>query len=232
MKNYLVIGGSSGIGAAIVQQLSREGHRVLASYFKNVRESENSNIIYFPLDVTNPAAWVLPIPETLDGLVYCPGSVFLKPFHRVPPEQFTADFELQVNGAIRALQYCLPALKASGNASIVLFSTVAVQAGFNFHSAVSTSKGAIEGLTRALAAEWAPDIRVNAIAPSLTDTQLAAKLLSSEEKKSGHAQRHPLKKIGTPEIISEAACYLLSDRSNWVTGQILAVDGGMSSIRG
>jgi len=125
----------------------------------------------------------------------------------------------------------LPRLKKSENASIVLFSTVAVQTGFNFHSQVAVSKGAIEGLSRSLAAEFAPKIRVNAIAPSLTDTGLASKLLSSEEKKQANAERHPLKKIGTPKDIAEMAVFLLSEKANWITGQILHVDGGMSSIK-
>ena len=125
----------------------------------------------------------------------------------------------------------LPNLKRSSNPSLILFSTVAVQAGFNFHSLVSSSKGAIEGLTKALAAEFAPKIRVNCIAPSITDTPLAASLLNSEEKKLINAQRHPLKKIGTPEDVASLATFLLSENSSWITGQILHVDGGISTLR-
>lgn len=108
---------------------------------------------------------------------------------------------------------------------------MAVQTGFPFHAQVAVSKGAIEGLTRALAAEWAPNIRVNAVAPSLTDTPLAAKYLSSEEKVQANAQRHPLKKLGSPLDIAQMAAFLLSEQSAWMTGQILHVDGGMSSVK-
>lgn len=135
--------------------------------------------------------------------LYCPGSIQLKPFARIKAEDFAQDFQLQVIGAIRVIQQVLPILKASPQASIVLFSTVAVQTGFTFHTQVATSKGAIEGLTKALAAELAPKIRVNCIAPSITDTPLAGTLLSTPEKKEANAQRHPLKKIGAPEDIAE-----------------------------
>ena len=171
------------------------------------------------------------LPDQLDGIAYCPGSINLKPFARIKPEDFQADFSLQVVGAIKVLQAIAPRLKTSENASVVFFSTVAVRLGFNFHSQVSASKGAIEGLTRSLAAEWAPQIRVNCIAPSITDTPLASKLLGTDEKKEANAQRHPLKKIGTPEDIAAMAAFLLSDQSSWMTGQILNLDGGLSSIK-
>jgi NAD(P)-dependent dehydrogenase (short-subunit alcohol dehydrogenase family) len=169
------------------------------------------------------------VPDTLDGLVYCPGSINLRPFVRIKPEQFIEDYNLQVMGAVKTFQAVIPRLKKSKGA-IVMYSTVAVQTGFNFHSMVAASKGAIEGITRSLAAELAPDIRVNAIAPSITDTPLAAKLLSSEDKKEANAQLHPLKKIGLPEDIAEMAAFMLSDKSSWITGQIIPVDGGKSSI--
>jgi NAD(P)-dependent dehydrogenase (short-subunit alcohol dehydrogenase family) len=138
---------------------------------------------------------------------------------------------LQVGGAIKVIQAVLPALKNSGNASIILFSTVAVQLGLNFHTQVSVSKGAIEGLTKALSAELAPSIRVNCIAPSLTDTPLAASLLNTEQKVEANALRHPLKRIGKVNDISEMACFLLSNKSSWITGQVMHVDGGMSAIK-
>ena len=125
----------------------------------------------------------------------------------------------------------LPRLKKSGNASIVLFSTVAVQSGLPFHTQVAASKGALEGLTKALAAELAPTIRVNCIAPSLTDTPLAASLLNTEQKKEAIALRHPLKRIGTAGDIANMASFLLSPKASWITGQILHVDGGMSSLK-
>ena len=231
MKNYLIVGGSSGIGAAITDILSEGGDTVFATYNTNASNSDSEKVNYHFLDVMAGDFELDFLPETIDGLAYCPGSINLKPFARIKPEEFSADFNLQVNGAISVIQKVLPRLKKSENASIVLFSTVAVQTGFNFHSQVAVSKGAIEGLTRSLAAEFAPKIRINAIAPSLTDTRLASKLLSSEEKKEANAERHPLKKIGSPRDIAEMAVFLLSDKANWITGQILHVDGGMSSIK-
>ena len=172
------------------------------------------------------------LPEELSGLVYCPGSISLRPFERIKPADFEADFKLQVVGAVKLIQMVLPRLKKAANASIVLFSTVAVQTGLPFHTQIAASKGAIEGLTKALAAELAPKIRVNCIAPSLTDTPLAASLLNTEQKVEANAQRHPLKRIGTAADIANMAGFLLSEKTSWITGQILHVDGGMSAIKG
>lgn len=231
MKQYLVIGGSSGIGKAIVNQLAEAGNRVYATYHTQTDFVESEQVSYHPYEVGKSELIFDFLPEVLDGFVYCPGSINLMPFARIKAQDFKNDFDLQVVGAIETLQHVLPKLKKAERASIIFFSTVAVQTGFNFHTQVAVSKGAIEGLTRSLAAELAPKIRVNAIAPSLTDTKLASKLLSSEEKKEANAQRHPLKQIGQPEDIAEMACFLLSDKSKWITGQILALDGGMSSIK-
>ena len=231
MNNYLIIGGSSGIGKALVQQLVAAGHQVFATYNQHPVTESIPNVRYAHLDVMADTLALDFLPETLHGIAYCPGSINLKPFHRLKPAAFEEDYKLQVVGAIKVLQGALPKLKAAGKASVVFFSTVAVQLGFNFHTQVAASKGAIEGLTRSLAAELAPSIRVNAIAPSLTDTPLAAKLLSTDEKKEANAQRHPLKKIGTPEDIASMATFLLTDQSSWMSGQVLKVDGGMSSIK-
>ncbi|WP_245652234.1 SDR family NAD(P)-dependent oxidoreductase [Rufibacter tibetensis] len=216
----------------MVHLLSKEENRIYATYNQHPVQAEASGTEYHFLDVLAEELDLSFLPEVLDGFVYCPGSINLVPFHRIKPSDFLADFQLQVNGAIKILQAILPKLKAAGTASIVFFSTVAVQTGFIFHSQVAVSKGAIEGLTRALSAEFAPSIRVNAIAPSLTDTPLAAKYLNTEEKIQANAQRHPLKKLGTPQDIAEMAAFLLSEKSAWMTGQILHVDGGVSSIRG
>jgi len=230
MKNYLIIGGSSGIGKALTEQLAIEGY-VYSTFNKNETESNIPNVNYYHLDVTSSEIELNNLPEEIHGLAYCPGSINLMPFKRIKPAQFAEDFELQVNGAIKVIQKVLPNLKAAGNSSILLFSTIAVQTGFNFHAQVAASKGAIEGLTRSLAAEFAPTIRVNAIAPSLTDTPLASKLLSTDEKKEANAQRHPLKSIGSAENIAELGVFLLSEKSKWITGQIIHADGGMSSIK-
>lgn len=230
MKNYLIIGGSSGIGEAITKELSQNGNSVYASYKNNEKKSD-INLQYFYLDVLNTEQDFSFLPDTIDGLVYCPGAILLKPFARISPEDFIQDYQLQVIGAIKIIQQVLPHLKKSNAASIVLFSTVAVQTGFNFHSVVAASKGAIEGLTKALAAELAPKIRVNCIAPSITNTNLASILLNTEEKIEANAQRHPLKRIGNPIDLANLACFLLSDLSSWITGQIIHADGGMSSIK-
>ena len=231
MKNYVIIGGSSGIGLQLTKQLAEAGNQVVATFNQTTASFQHQNVSYHALNVMEAENEFDFLPETIDGLVYCPGSINLKPFHRIKPEQFTEDFELQVGGAIKVIQKALPKLKAAENSSILFYSTVAVQTGFNFHAQVAASKGAIEGLTRALSAEFAPSIRVNCIAPSLTDTPLAAKLLSSDEKKEANAQRHPMKKIGTAEDIAEMSAFLLSEKSKWITGQIFHIDGGMSVIK-
>jgi len=231
MKNYLIIGASSGIGQALAHQLMKTGNQVYATYFKQEKQSQ-TNLHYFRYNAVEDTIDLSQLPDTLDGLVYCPGSINLKPFHRFNESDFVEDFRLQVTGAIRVIQQVLHLLKQSTEpSSILLFSTVAVQQGLNFHAQVSTSKGAIEGLTRALAAELAPKIRVNAIAPSLTDTPLASRLLNSDEKKSKHAQNNPLHSIGKAENLAEVASFLLSSQSKWITGQIHHVDGGFSTIK-
>jgi NAD(P)-dependent dehydrogenase (short-subunit alcohol dehydrogenase family) len=230
MKNIVVIGGASGIGKAILHGIEKSENRVFATYRSSGVFSEE-NVSFHHLDVESTEMDFSYLPEKIDGLVYCPGNIHLAPFHRIKPVDFLNDYTLQVVGAIQVIQAILPRLKAAETSSIVLFSTVAVQTGFNFHSQVAASKGAIEGLTRALAAEFAPTIRVNAIAPSITNTPLASKFLSSPEKIQANAERHPLKKIGNAEDLAEMALFLLSNKAAWITGQIMHVDGGISVIR-
>jgi NAD(P)-dependent dehydrogenase (short-subunit alcohol dehydrogenase family) len=229
MKNYLVVGGSSGIGKAITDMLAEQGNQVFATFNQHPIDPKDG-ITPIQVNVLGEIPELDLLPDSLDGFVYCPGSILLRPFARIKPESFQSDFELQVMGAIKILQQVLPRLKKATQTSVVFFSTVAVQKGFNFHTQIAVSKGAIEGLTRSLAAEFAPVIRVNAIAPSLTNTPLASNLLSTDEKREANAQRHPLKKIGSPKDIADAALFLLSDKSSWITGQIIHVDGGMSSV--
>lgn len=229
MSTILIIGGSSGIGLASAELLKNKNHTVFATF--NNSDSRISGVSYFHLDVNNENWDLSSLPEVIDGLVFCPGKINLKPFARIKPEDFLADYQVQVLGAIKAIQLLLPKLKKSSSASIVLFSTVAVQTGFSFHSIVSSSKGAIEGLTRALAAELSPNVRINCIAPSITDTPLAATLLNTPEKKEANAQRHPLKKVGEAKDIANAVAFLLSDDSAWMTGQIMHIDGGISNLK-
>ena len=230
MKNYLIIGASSGIGESIAFQLS-QSNKVFGTYCKNRPTISHQNISYNFLNVLDENYDLNFLPDTLDGLIYCPGAINLKPFARINPNDFVEDYKLQVLGAVKIIQQCLPKLKNVESASIVLFSTVAVQTGFNFHSIVSSSKGAIEGLTKALSAELAPKIRVNCVAPSITQTPLASAILNTQEKIEANAQRHPLKKVGTAQDIANAAVFLLTEQSAWVTGQIFHIDGGMSTIK-
>jgi len=231
MPTYLIIGASSGIGKKLTENLVSSGNKVIATYFKNKPETYSELAEYHYLNVLDENNAHDFLPDTLDGLVYCTGSINLRPFERIKPDDFVTDFNLQVTGAIKIIQAAMPRMKKAGNASIVLFSTVAVQTGFPFHTQVSASKGAIEGLTRALAAEFAPKIRVNCIAPSLTDTPLAASMLNTDQKREANALRHPLKKTGTPANIADMAEFLLSEKGSWISGQILHVDGGMSSLK-
>ena len=231
MANYLIIGASSGIGKKLAEQLSSAGHNVFGTYFKNEIQSDNALLAYYPLNVLDETITLDFLPETLAGVIYCPGSINLKPFERIKAADFISDYNLQVAGAIKVIQAVASKLKATENASIILFSTVAVQMGLPFHTQVAASKGAIEGLTKALAAEYAPKIRVNCIAPSLTDSPLAASLLNSDQKREANALRHPMKRIGTTEDIAFMAEFLLSPKASWITGQIMHVDGGMSGIK-
>ncbi len=227
-RTFLIIGGNSGIGFATARLLKLQGNNVIAAA-RTAGPLEEIGIPVQPFDATNPAP--LDLPPTLDGLIYFPGSITLKPFHRLTAQDFLHDFQVNFLGAVSALQAALPALKASSSASIVLFSTIAASQGMPFHASIAAAKGAIEGITLSLAAELAPKIRVNAIAPSLTDTPLAGSLLNSETKREAAAKRHPLQRVGDPEDVAHLVSFLLSDLSKSFTGQILRPDGGLSSIR-
>ena len=223
-RNVVIIGGNSGIGKSVVEKLETQGANVFAF--------SKSGSFGKRLDITEDFEIIEGLPERIDGLVYCPGTINLKPFHRFTIEDFKYDYEVNVLGAVRVLQACMKGLKKSGSASVIFYSTVAVSIGLGFHSSISSAKGAVEGLAKSLAAEWAPSkIRVNVIAPSLTDTPLASNLLGNDEKKEASNRRHPLGRYGQPEDIAFPTIFLLSEESSWMTGQVLHLDGGISSIK-
>ncbi len=226
-KNILLIGGSSGIGLSLVNQISLD-HNVYVACRSNNSLPENVNYINY--DVLNDELDSSSLPETIDSFIYLPGSINLRPFKSLSIESFKEDLEINFIGLIKSLKSVLKNLTTSNSASIVLFSTVAVQRGMPFHSSVSSSKGAIEGLAKSLAAELSPKIRVNVIAPSLVNTPLANRFLNNDLKIEKSANRHPLKRIGSASDIANLTDYLISDKSSWITGQIIAVDGGLSTI--
>ena len=231
-KNILLVGASSGIGLASATLLHGLGARLFTASRHLSPELAALGPTHFAYDATQPDPAALEqLPDTLHGVVYCPGSIKLRPFERIPAADFRADFELNVMGAVTLLQAVKKRLKkAEGGASVVLFSTVA--AGMSFHASIATVKAAVEGLTRALAAEYAPaGIRVNCVAPSLTDTPLAAALLNSPEKAEAGARRHPLQRIGQPQDLAYMVSFLLSDHSSFITGQTMRVDGGLGQLK-
>lgn len=228
MKNILLIGGSYGIGLAIAKELQFENNVYIASRSnENLADVKATHIAF---DATTDTIDTSQLPTVIDGLVYCPGSINLRPFKGLKPESFETDLQINFLSLVKVIQSVLPNLLASEQASIVAFSSVAATMGMPFHTSVAASKGAIEGFAKALAAEYAPKIRVNVIAPSLTDTPLADKFLNNETKQEKSAERHPLKRFGKPEDSAQMATFLLSDKSSWISGQIFHVDGGMSSL--
>ena len=225
-KNILLIGGSSGIGLATAKLLTESHEVYIAS--RSSDSLTGLDIHHLPFDVTTDDLSTLDLPAELSGLVYCPGSINLRPFKGLKPEAFEADFQINVMGFVKSLQAVLP--KLTTNSSVVLYSTVAVKVGMPFHASVAASKGALEGLGKSLAAELAPKTRVNIIAPSITNTPLADRFLNNEAKMEKSAQRHPLKRVGEASDIAAMTRFLLSDDSSWMTDQILGLDGGMSTL--
>jgi NAD(P)-dependent dehydrogenase (short-subunit alcohol dehydrogenase family) len=224
MRNAVIVGATSGIGKATARLLESEGWKI----YSISRSVENHLGIAW--DVSNDLPDLSQIPSEVHALVYCPGTINLKPFKRLTTNDFLTDFEINVLGAVRIIQGLESRLKA-GNGSVVLFSTVAVGQGMSFHASVTAAKGAVEGLCRSLAAEYAPSVRFNCIAPSLTDTPLADKLLNSEAKRDASAQRHPLKAICKAEDVAAMVRLLVSDGGRFITGQTFGVDGGLSTVR-
>lgn len=230
MKNILIVGAGKGIGLKTAELLQNENLWTISR--NNTPHLEKLETNFFQADVAKDDLSDLQLPAELHGLVYCPGSINLRPFNRLTPEDFLADFNQNLLGAVAVIQKCLSSLKNASGASIVLFSTVAAKIGMPFHTSVAASKGAVEGFAKSLAAELSPaNIRVNVVAPSLSDTSLASQLLSTEEKRMAAAKRHPLQRIGSADDSAQAVEFLLSEKSSWITGQVIGVDGGLGNIK-
>lgn len=222
MKNYLIVGGATGIAAAITQAAISSGHRV---YLATRQSSAPQGVthLYYDAEAPDPVE----LPEQIDHFIYCPGTITLKPFQTLKPDTYQKDMQVNCFGALPILQQALPALKRATSASILFFSSVAASNGLPYHASIAMAKAAVEGLTRSLAAELAPGIRINAIAPSLTDTDLAEPLLNTENKRKTAAERHPLKCVGSPTEIAELADHVLDN--TFLTGQVIHMDGGLSA---
>jgi NAD(P)-dependent dehydrogenase (short-subunit alcohol dehydrogenase family) len=226
MKTIVVIGGSKGIGNAIVSNLLANNKVINIS--RTAPEQTHENLTHISCNVLEDE---LPEIETVDSLIYCPGSINLKPISRLSIDDFKSDFEINVLGAVKAIQKYLPSLKKNEKPSILLFSTVAAKLGMPFHASVAASKAAVEGLVKSLGAELAPTVRVNAIAPTVTDTQLASKLLRNEKMIDAITDRHPLKKFLNPQEVAEMAVFLISDKAASLSGQVIEMDCGIVSFK-
>ena len=225
-KNLLIIGGTSGIGRELVELVKADYSIYTAS--RDGSALENTGIPHLTLDVTGNIPEIDNLPEKLDGFVYCPGSINLKPLKMLGEEAFRSEMEINFFGLVKVLKQIMP--RFNEGASLVFFSTVAVQSGMPFHASIAAAKGAVEAFARSMAAEYAPKLRVNVIAPSLVDTPLAGRLLNNEQKREKMGERHPMQRTGTPGDIARAAAFLLSDENSWITGQVLGVDGGLSTL--
>lgn len=225
MKTILIVGGSKGIGKATVEAL-KETHKIIN--FSRSEGNSHSNVTNHSIDILKDE---LPeIEEDIHGLVFCPGSINLKPINRLSLDDFRNDFEINVVSAVKVIQKYIKSLK-NNNGSVVLFSTVATKLGMPFHASVSASKSAVEGLTKSLAGEFATKVRFNCIAPTVTDTSLAEKLLRNEKQRESIQMRHPLKKFLKPEEVASLATYLLSDVASAISGQVFPIDAGIVSLK-
>ncbi len=229
MKEILILGASSGIGLSLTNKLLDSGHRVFATYCKKKIHISHPNLITSFFDTQNSNSFEFDLPEKLDGFVYCPGTINLKPFRSLKQDDFKLDFDVNVLGFIKSLQLLLKPLKKSNLSSVIGFSSVCAQSGFDFHASTATSKAALEGLFTSLAKEYAPKILFNIIAPSIIKSPLSEHLLNTEDKIERIATTHPIPRIGQPNDIASLAYHILIE-SSWMTGQIIKVDGGKSKL--
>lgn len=232
--NYVVAGGTKGIGLALVNRLRATAARVDV-YSRGIDDLQIDDVVrHHVCDFADPAASMTDLPEQIHGVAYCPGSINLRSFKSLKTSDFAADMQVNFYGAIQCLQQCYPALSRDSEGavkSVLLFSTVAVSQGLPMHASIAAAKAAVEGLMRSLAAEWAPRIRVNCLAPALTETPLAAKFFSTPAAREALNARYPLGRTGQAEDLAALAAFLLSTDASWITGQTIGVDGGMSTLR-
>ncbi|MBU3681740.1 MAG: SDR family oxidoreductase [Flavobacterium sp.] len=227
MKNIVLIGGSYGIGLAIAELMQNEYQLYILA---RTAPQTAVQATFIPFDAGTDEFPLAQLPDTIDGFVYCPGSINLRPFRGLKMENFEQDMQVNFFQMARCLQAAMPRLTNSVSASVVLFSSVAASMGMPFHSSIAAAKGAVEGFAKAIAAEYAPQLRVNVIAPSLTHTPLADKFLNSELKQEKANERHPLKRYGQADDMAQMAVFLLSEKSSWMSGQVMHLDGGMSTL--
>jgi 3-oxoacyl-[acyl-carrier protein] reductase len=230
-KDFVIVGGSRGIGGGLTKRLADEGHRVLVLSRTPGDVAGLATVTHVPFEATKDEVPVDRLPAAVHGLAYCPGSLNLRSFRMLKPDVFRQDFELHVVGAVRVVQAVLPALTAGTPSSVLLFSTVAVGQGMTAHASIAAAKGAVEGLTRTLALELAPKVRVNALAPAMTDTSLTERFFADPEKAKAFGEKYPLARTGTIDDLAAAGHFLLSPASGWITGQVIGVDGGLSTLR-
>lgn len=226
---YLIIGASKGIGAGIASRLVAAGLPVVS--VARSAEAPSGVLEHIVADVVSEGLPTDRLPEKLSGMAFCPGSIELKPLRSFKPGDMRRVLEHDLVAAFAASLAVTDRLKRVPGSSMLFFSTVAVGQGMPFHSVVAAAKGGVEGMARSLAAELAPTVRVNCIAPSLTDTPLAARLLGNPEKSKAAGDRHPLKRVGTVDDIAAMGAFLLGPEAGWITGQVVGVDGGMSRLR-
>jgi 3-oxoacyl-[acyl-carrier protein] reductase len=226
MRNIVIIGGSKGIGSAILLQQLQNNN--VYNISRTAPDITHPNLIHYPISILEDD---LPEIESVDVLIYCPGSITLKPIMSLNLADFRTDFEINVIGAVKAIQKYLPALKKGNNPSIVLFSTVAAKLGMPFHASIATAKAGVEGLVKSLGAELASVVRINAIAPTITETSLSANILRNDRMKENMIERHPMKNYLKPTEVAEMANYLISENAKSISGQVFEMDYGIVSFK-